>query len=356
MVLALAVSAGHGGCYYLHLASGQWRVLRASHPIDELLADPATPEALRGQLELVLETRRFATELGLEVSEQYTSYVPWPGDRIVTSLVVTRPGEIEPAPFHFPVVGDVPYKGFFERERAEAEAAELRAQGLDVCEVPVPAYSTLGWLADPVTDPMLRYGDTYLVETLIHELVHATVFFADAADFNEGIATFIGQEGTVEFFAARGQGERARALVEDERRVSEAQLALRQAIGELYAGTPPGPGRDAQRAAFEAETRTELSALPLRELDAAAVAAQARLNDACLSISATYAADVPAYAARLADLGGDLRRFVALTVSAAEAEDPRAAILGARAPAPASSRRGGAHAEVGGVLDVVRRR
>jgi predicted aminopeptidase len=334
MVLALALSAGHSGCYYLHLASGQWRVLRASRPIDELLADPATPDTLRQQLELVLETRHFATTLGLEVSEQYTSYVPWPGDRIVTSLVATRPGEIEPAGFRFPVVGEVPYKGFFARERAEAEAAELRAQGLDVCEIAVPAYSTLGWLADPVTDPMLRFGDAYLVETLIHELVHATVFFADSADFNEGIATFIGQEGAVDFFAARGQGGRARALVEDERRVSEALLALRQAIGTLYAETGPGPERDARRAAFEAETRAELEALPLHEVDAAAVARDSRLNDACLSISATYAADVPAYAARLSDLGGDLRRFVALTVESAEAEDPRAAILGERAPAP----------------------
>lgn len=309
-------------------------MLRASRPIDELLADPVTPDRLRGQLELVLEARAFAAALGLEVSEQYTSYVPWPGDRIVTSLVATRPGEIEPAPFHFPVVGEVPYKGFFARERAEAEAAELRAQGLDVCELAVPAYSTLGWLADPVTDPMLRSGDISLVETLIHELVHATVFFADAADFNEGIATFIGQEGAVAFFAARGSGARARALVEDERRVSEALLALRQAIGKLYAETPPGPERDARRAAFEPETRAELAALPLRELDAAAIARLTRLNDACLSISATYAADVPAYAARLAALGGDLRRFVALTVAAAEAEDPRAAILDGPAPPP----------------------
>ena len=45
-----------------------------------------------------------------------------------------------------------------------------------------------------------------------------------------------------------------------------------------------------------------------------------------------YATDVPAYAARLEELGGDLRRFVALTVAARDAEDPRATILGAPPP------------------------
>jgi len=327
IALAAAVGLGTSGCYYLHLASGQWRVLRASRSIDAVLADPATSDGLRDQLELALSARVFAAELGLRVDDQYTSYLPWPGDRIVTSVVATRPGEIEPAGFHFPIVGDVPYKGFFEAARAEAEAERLRAQGLDVCVLAVPAYSTLGWLSDPVTDPMLRYGDTFLVETVIHELVHATVFFADAADFNEGIATFIGQEGAVRFFAARGQGDSVRAEVSDERLVSAVLLDSREQVGALYATALAGPERDEQRAAIADATRAALAALPLRGLDAATIATNTRLNDACLSIAATYTADLPAYGQRLAELGDDLHAFVARVVAAKDAPDPRAAIL-----------------------------
>jgi len=330
VALAAIATGGSSGCYYLHLAQGQWRVLRASRDIDAVLADPETPEPLRRQLALVGETRAFAAErLGLSVDEQYTSYVPWPGDRIVTSVVATRPGEIEPAGFTFPVVGMVPYKGFFERDCAEAEAARLRERGMDVCVLGVPAYSTLGWLADPVTGPMLGRGDAYLVETLIHELVHATVYVADAADFNEGLATFVGQEGAVRFFAARGEAGPVRAAVADARAIQSVLSDARAAIAALYAGTPPGPDRDEAREAISRRTRARLAALPLATGDAAHVARHARLNDACLSIAGTYWGDLPRYAAALAARDGDLRALVEAARRAAERDDPRAVLLGA---------------------------
>ncbi|MBW2314997.1 MAG: aminopeptidase [Deltaproteobacteria bacterium] len=329
MGLLCLATLGQSGCYYVHLASGQLRILRASRGIDAVLSDPATEPELRGQLERVLEARAFAADLGLDVGEQYTSYVAWPDDRIVTTVVATRPGEIEPAGFDFPIVGNVPYKGFFERERAEAEATRLRKRGLDVCVLAVPAYSTLGWLADPVTDPMLRHGEHYLVETLIHELVHATVFFADAAEFNEGLASFIGQEGAVRFYAERGLGELLRAEVADDRVVQEALLSLREEVGQLYAASEAGDARDRRRAGLEAKGRARLAALPLQHADAQFLSERARLNDACLSIAATYATDLPAYAKRLAAMEGDLVAFIELARSVEASDDPRAAILGA---------------------------
>jgi predicted aminopeptidase len=330
LLVALAGLAAGGvtGCYYLHLAEGQWRVLRASRDIEAVLADPDTPEALHHQLVLVGETRAFAARLGLAVDDQYTSYLPWPGDRIVTSVVATRPGEIDPAGFTFPVVGTVPYKGFFDRARAEAEAARLRRRGLDVCVLAVPAYSTLGWLDDPVTEPMVAQGDAYLVETLIHELVHATVYAPDAADFNEGLATFVGQEGAVRFFGARGRAAPVRAGVADERAVQAVLSDARAAIAALYAETEPGPARDARREAITRETRARLAALDLATLDAAHIALHARLNDACLSIAGTYWGDLPRYAAALAARDGDLRALVEAAERAARADDPRAALLG----------------------------
>ena len=63
-----------------------------------------------------------------------------------------------------------------------------------MCLLPIPAYSTLGWLNDPVTAPMLREGRARLIEVVLHELVHATVYVPDEPDWNEGLATFFGQE------------------------------------------------------------------------------------------------------------------------------------------------------------------
>ena len=325
---------GAPGCYYAHLAAGQARLLLARRPLDAALTDATLEPGLRERLALVREVRAFAPSLGLRLGGQYTSYAEWPGDRVVTTVVATRPGEIEAAGFRFPIVGKVPYKGFFDAARANAEAARLRARGLDVCVVPVPAYSTLGWFDDPVTTPLLRLPPGKLVETLLHELVHATVFAESAARFNEGVATFVGQEAALRFFAEREGPDAAR----EEERVGESRAVLdvlgrlRTAIAELYAG-PAVPARDHARAALTEAARAALAALPLRLGDPARLARDAELGDACLALVGTYQADLPAYAERLGVLGGDLAGFLAEAGRAAREPDPRAALLGA-APAP----------------------
>jgi len=314
------------GCYVAHLAGGQMRLLLAARPIPEVIGDPASGPELRDTLALVAPTRDFARGLGLRVGDQYTSYAAWPGDRVVTSVVATRPGEVEAARFWFPLVGSVPYRGYFDPARAEAEAARLRARGLDTCLVPVPAYSTLGWFDDPVTGPMLRGGPGDLVEMLIHELVHATVYVPSDADFDEGVATFIGQEGALRFFAGDPEAEaRERARIADQRAVAGVVAELRARVAALYAEPDTG-SRQERRGALDGEARAALAALPLATPAAARWAAAVPLNDACLALAGTYERDLDAYGARLAALGGDLHAFVAAVRAAADAPEPRAAL------------------------------
>jgi predicted aminopeptidase len=328
LVLALLAPMVLSGCYLAHLAEGQLRLLRSARPIDEVLADPATPPDVREALAEVAPVLDYARALGLDVGRQYRSYAHWPGDRVVTALVATRPGEVRAADFWFPIVGSVPYKGFFDPARAQAAAESLAARGLDTCLVPVPAYSTLGWFPDPVATPLLRRGRGPLVETLLHELVHATVFVADDADWNEGVATFVGQEGAVRYFEARdGDGAAAaeRRRIADERAVARVLRGLHERIEALYR-EPASPARDAARAVAAEEARAALAALPLTTLDPAAAAAAARLNDACLALAATYEADLDAYARRLAAEGGDLAALLEAIRAAAGADDPRDAL------------------------------
>ena len=304
------------GCYYSHLAAGQIRLLWAREPISEILESPETSAELRGQLEIVARAREIASGIGLEVGGQYTAYVPWAGDRIVTSIVATRPGEIEAAGFRFPIVGTLPYKGFFAIERAEAEASRLRAEGLDVCVVPVSAYSTLGWLDDPVTAPMLRStrSRAELVELVVHELVHATVYAASEAEFNEGVASFIGEEAALRFAAEEGAASlaRERSRIDGDRILARAMLGFRERVSALYA-TPElaQPELRRRRAGLESAARAELAALELPGRDMPGISQRARLGDACLALRGTYAADTPRHEALLAALGGDLPAFVA---------------------------------------------
>jgi predicted aminopeptidase len=326
----LAISAGLSGCYYTHLAMGQQRLLRARKPIESVLADPATSAEIRERLLLVLQVREFAIELGLDVRKQYTSFVEWPGDRVVTTVVAARPGAVTPAGFHFLLLGELPYKGFFDRELADQESEALRADGLDVCEFGVSAYSTLGWMDDPITEPMLRQEPGQLVEVILHELVHTTVYLKDHAKFNESIASFIGEEGSVLFYEDSHQpkrGHRRRLEIEDARRVDAALVRFTGEVSALYASQDSGTSRDEIRRNLEERARKRIRNLPLVTRDPNRLAAELRMNDACLALTGTYAADLERYAALFTQLDGDLVALIARLKDVKGSKDPLEALL-----------------------------
>jgi len=304
----------NSGCYYSHLASGQIKLLWLRQPIEEATEDPVHTEQTRELLRLVDSVRQYAVELGLRVDGQYTSYVDWPGDRIVTTLVRTRPGSLEAVPHWFPIVGELPYKGYFDQDRAEAEAERLRTkEGYDVCVSAITAYSTLGWLDDPVTSPMLARGPASLVETLFHEWVHTTAFFPSEADFNESVAQFIGQQASIRFFEDVSpdttlrlpDASRVRDAIQDRQEIAAVTQDFRDQLIEIE----EADDRILLRTLAEERVREELAALPLHVLDPEAVAEGARLSNACMALRGTYVRDLPRHAQVLAALDGNLEDF-----------------------------------------------
>jgi hypothetical protein len=306
----------NSGCYYGHLASGQIKLLWRRQPIEEAVEDPAHDEQTRELLRLVASIRSYALELGLRVDGQYTSYVDWPGDRIVTTLVRTRPGSLEAVPHWFPIVGELPYRGYFDQDRAEAVAERWRAkEGFDVCVSAITAYSTLGWLDDPVTSPMLARGPASLAETLFHEWVHSTAFFPNEIDFNESVAQFIGQQAAIRFFENASLESRhklpdathVRGAIEDWYAINE----VIQVFADLLVQIEDADDRVLLRTVAEAETREELAALPLSVLDPDRVASGARLSNPCLALRGTYVQDLPRHAQVLTELDGRLEAMIA---------------------------------------------
>lgn len=304
------------GCYLSHVTYGQTQLLLARKPVARVIANPHTPEGVREKLQHVQKVREFARTLGFSVDQQYTSYVAWPHDRIVTLVSATPPYSIDPIQFRFPIVGAVPYKGYFNQARAEKEAARLRTAGDDVCLSPVRAYSTLGWFEDPLTSPMLQHDFVSLTEVILHELMHATVYAKGHADFNEAAATFAGQEATVLFFeAANGadslEAREARKRNHDLRKIAAIKLEFRQRVTALYT-MPFRAGEQMQeRRKLEDEARAALRALDLEAFEAARVSENAELNDACLALVGTYHAAIPAYEIDYEALGRDFRAWLA---------------------------------------------
>lgn len=195
---------GGWGCnlnYYWHLARGQSRVLSKRLPVQALLARSDLAEPTRTQLELIQAVLGYAESVGLQPDDQYTTFYDTGGGPISWNVSACPPDRFVPYTWDFPLVGEVPYKGFFRRDWADAERDALAAEGYDAMVRPVSAYSTLGFFADPILRSMLGYPPDQLADLILHELTHARVYAPSQTDFNESLATFVGRQGALLFLA-----------------------------------------------------------------------------------------------------------------------------------------------------------
>ena len=109
---------------------------------------------------------------------------------------------LEPYTWWFPIVGRIPYRGYFNKDRADAEAAEMEQRGYDTMVRPAVAFSSLGFFNDPLLSNLLRLSRVELAGVIIHELFHRTYFLASDVMFDESAATYVGSAGAVKFFEA----------------------------------------------------------------------------------------------------------------------------------------------------------
>jgi predicted aminopeptidase len=219
--------------------------------------------AERGRLQLVLEARRYAVEvLRLTAGESFTQYSRLRRDTLVLVLSAARRDTLAPHTWWFPVVGRFPYKGFFDFGQAQRTAERLQREGYDTYLRPASAFSTLGWFNDPLLSTTLRLDSLDLVDTIIHELTHNTVFVRNQVAFNESFASFVGAHGAQGFFRARGDVRSARALAaawRDEKLLGAFWGATLAAVDSAYRAHPgDSAGRVAARDTVFARMRQVL--------------------------------------------------------------------------------------------------
>jgi predicted aminopeptidase len=189
------------GCYTLKQGATMLGYLGKAVPLEKLAGQA---EDDRRFAERVADIRRFAMEeIGLKESKNYTRYVAIDRDYLAAVVSACAPDSFTRHEWRFPVVGTVPYKGFFDPKDARKEAAKLKADGLDVWIRGVDAFSTLGWFRDPLYSYMKEYSAHDLANLIIHELFHATVFVKNHVQFNEQLAEFVGSTGARLYIESR---------------------------------------------------------------------------------------------------------------------------------------------------------
>jgi predicted aminopeptidase len=296
--------------YLARLGLGQARLLLSREPITPELLATLEPAEQRS-IERLRAALAFGESLGLARTTSYRDLV---GDRqsgLVHVVTAAPANQVEALTWWFPITGSVSYRGYFEKERADAFAAELAAEGYDTYVRPAPLYSTLGWFDDPVPRAVLAWPETELVDTFLHELVHQTVFVPGEIGYDEALATFIAHHATLEFFADDPEARaRAEASFADELTFAALLDELRAELEPIYAAEPAPEQARALRAPVFARFQGEVyAAKPWRSRRYARFPKLA-LSNAWLAAHRTYVAELPCFEAELAALGGDLRAFV----------------------------------------------
>ncbi len=192
------------GCqigYLIRSGYDHLSMLSSRIPIAEALTSEQLTLEEKKKIEISQQAREFSfQDLGLKPSENYTHFVKLNRRYITYAVMASYKWKFQPYQWDFPFIGKAPYKGFYNETSAKEEAEIMKAKGFDVHVRGVSAYSTLGKLNDPLLSSMLAYKDYDLVNTIIHELVHTTLFIKDNIDFNERLAVFVAAKGTELFY------------------------------------------------------------------------------------------------------------------------------------------------------------
>ncbi len=207
--MALPLTGCGNLLYLFKLGWHQSSISFHSIPVEEVLENPGADREAKEKIRFIQEVKRYGEgELGLTRTKSYSKYFEVKGP-VLQIITASEKDRLQPYRWDFPITGKVTYKGFFTREDVLEEKRFLEKKGYDTFVQQASAYSTLGWLKDPVFSSMLRWDKATLANVILHEMTHSTIYFKGQTDLNEQIATFVGNQGAIDFLTEKyGNGSK----------------------------------------------------------------------------------------------------------------------------------------------------
>src|SRR4030042_2380715 len=201
---------GCGNLLYLSkLGWHQSSITFHSVPVEEVLENQGVNHNAREKIRFIQDVKRYGEEkLGLTKTKSYSKYFEV-NDAVLQVITASERDCLPLYRWDFPIVGKVTYKSFFTKEGVLKEKRFLETKGYDTFVQRAGAYSTLGWLKDPIFSSMLQWDEATLANLILHEMTHTSIYFKGQTDFNEQMATFVGNQGAIHFLIDKyGKGSK----------------------------------------------------------------------------------------------------------------------------------------------------
>ncbi len=207
--LSLSLSGCGNLLYFSELGWHQSSISFHSVPVEEVLENEGIDRQAKEKILFIQEVKRYGEEkLGLTRTKNYSKYFEVEGP-VLYVITAAEKDRLQLYHWSFPITGKVTYKSFFTKDGLLEERRSLETKGYDTFAQEVGAYSTLGWLKDPIFSSMLRWDEATLANVILHEMTHATIYFKGQTDFNEEMATFVGNQGAIDFLCEKyGKGSK----------------------------------------------------------------------------------------------------------------------------------------------------
>jgi predicted aminopeptidase len=337
VLLLLSLSVVSCNTYIGSIVAGELQLLSSVQPIEEAVNDPNLDQEQRDKLAFVIQARDYAEQtVGLNVGTSYQTFANL-GDRsLAWNLSASRKDAFDPYYWNLPLVGRLPYIGYFNLDQARAERDRLVGEGYDTLIYEVDAFSTIGRLPDPVTSALLQRDLYSLADTVIHELTHNTVFSFGNTTFDESLATFVGRTAGQEFLAATfgpdsAQVQDARHGYADEDRFQDFLGQMMDDLRPIYDGDASFEDKLAQRQAVitAAQQRFGADVLPLLNDQAGfRLYTVFPFNNAFLLVNVRYYTDQDVFTAIYESTGRDWAATIHTFQEAAATPDPVAYLRG----------------------------
>ncbi len=240
LLVAVIQFAGCGVSYLFHAAVGEMRLLSNAVPLDQAMESDSLNRLQKDRLLLVPKIKEFGEkELGLKKTSNYETIYLKSDQPPIFTVAAAPKDSLALVTWWFPLVGRMPYLGFFDLKEAQEKKQSLLDKNLDVVIGRAEAFSTLGWFRDPLTLNLIDGSELSLVQVILHEMTHGTLYVKGQGEFNEGLAQIVGKIGALQFFEktfglSHPLTVEARASVEDERVFSLYLISVLAELDRLY--------------------------------------------------------------------------------------------------------------------------